>query len=119
MAEDAEIPGGNELFSGGGPEETKGEKKGKQAVGPSRSAGRSSGRSSLSYLEKKEWETLPARIEALEGELAALHERMAGPDFFLGDPETIREATARSEALPREIEEAFDRWADLDQQMPD
>jgi ATP-binding cassette subfamily F protein uup len=71
----------------------------------------------LSYLEKKEWESLPTRIEELEQELADLHEEMAAPDFFQGDPETIRIATARSQALPGEIEEAFDRWAELDARM--
>ena len=43
---------------------------------------------------------------------------MAEPDFFLGDSETIREATARSEELAQEVEAAFDRWAELDERMP-
>ncbi|MGD2120866.1 MAG: ATP-binding cassette domain-containing protein [Gemmatimonadota bacterium] len=71
----------------------------------------------LSYMEKKEWENLPARIEALEEELASLHKEMSAPDFFQGDPEKIRAATARSTALPAAIEEAFDRWAELDRRM--
>ena len=79
--------------------------------------GRGEGPPTLSYLEKKEWEELPARIEALEAELEALHQEMVGADFFQGDPERIRVATARSQALPAEIEEAFDRWADLDARM--
>jgi ATP-binding cassette subfamily F protein uup len=69
----------------------------------------------LRYQEKKEWESLPARIEELEEELEALHEEMARPDFFRGDPDAIREATARSQSLPQEIEVAFDRWAELEQ----
>ena len=73
----------------------------------------------LSHKEKKEWESLPARIEELEGELEALHEEMAGPDFFRGDPEAIRDATARSQSLPQEIEAAFERWAELDQRASD
>ncbi|MBT8396538.1 MAG: ATP-binding cassette domain-containing protein [Gemmatimonadetes bacterium] len=88
--------------------------------GPQRpsSVGRGSSKPArLSYQEKKEWEDLPARIEALEEELEALHEEMARPDFFQGDPETIKEATARSQALPREIDSAFARWADLDQRI--
>jgi ATP-binding cassette subfamily F protein uup len=68
----------------------------------------------LSYQEKKEWESLPARIEKLEEELAALHEEMAGADFFRGEPDTIRQSTARSQSLPQEIEAAFVRWAELD-----
>ncbi|MCJ7629612.1 MAG: hypothetical protein MUO50_14645, partial [Longimicrobiales bacterium] len=73
----------------------------------------------LSHKEKKEWESLPSRIEELERELEALHEEMAGPDFFRGDPEAIRDATARSQSLPQEIEAAFERWAELDQRASD
>lgn len=69
----------------------------------------------LSYLEKKEWQSLPARIEELEQELEAIHEEMARPQFFRSDPHTIKEATARSQSLPQEIEAAFERWAELDQ----
>jgi ATP-binding cassette subfamily F protein uup len=68
----------------------------------------------LSYLERREWEGLPGRIEELEEELRALHERMASPDFFQGDPDSIRAATARSRLLEGEIEIAFERWAELD-----
>ena len=89
-------------------------KGGKGADGRKGKKEKPGGPARLSYLEKKEWEELPARIEALEAELESLHEEMAGPDFFQGDPERIRVATARSQELPAEIEEAFDRWADLD-----
>jgi ATP-binding cassette subfamily F protein uup len=68
----------------------------------------------LTYQERKEWESLPARIEKLEQEMEALHLEMAGPDFFRADPDSIRKATARSQALPQEIEAAFERWAELD-----
>jgi ATP-binding cassette subfamily F protein uup len=69
----------------------------------------------LSYRERQEWEALPGRIEALEGELGSVHEAMADPDFFKGDPEAIRDATLRSESLAKEIEEAYTRWAELDE----
>ncbi len=69
----------------------------------------------LTWAEKKEWEELPARIEKLESELAKLHARMAEPDFFKGDADAIREATERARELPREIEAAFARWAELDE----
>jgi len=69
----------------------------------------------LTYKEKREWESLPARIEEMEGELETLHAQMAHPDFFKADPDLIRETSARSLSLPREIEAAFERWAELDQ----
>lgn len=69
----------------------------------------------LTFAERKEWEALLGRIEALEGELEALHARMAGPGFFREAPDAIRAATERSQALPGEIEAAFGRWAELDE----
>ena len=69
----------------------------------------------LTWAEKKEWEALPARIEALEAELEQLHTRMAAPDFFRSDPEEIRAATDRTQEIPGEIEVLFARWAELDE----
>ena len=68
----------------------------------------------LSFHERREWEALPGRIEALEGALRLLHERMAAPGFFKGDPEEIRKATEESQRLPGEIEGLYARWAELD-----
>lgn len=69
----------------------------------------------LTYREQKEWEALPGRIEAMEAELEALHATMGDPDFFKGDPEVIRTSTLRAEGLAEDIEEAFARWAELDE----
>lgn len=51
----------------------------------------------------------------MEEELNALHDEMARPEFFRGDPDTIRQVTARSSSLAEEIDEAFRRWAELDE----
>jgi len=95
--------------------EPKSEEKAKKAStgSPKVKDGRGSRR--LTYKEKREWEGLPARIEKLESELETLHNRMAHPDFFKTDPDLIRETSARSQSVPREIEAAFERWAELDQ----
>ncbi|GMV06283.1 MAG: energy-dependent translational throttle protein EttA [Gemmatimonadota bacterium] len=69
----------------------------------------------LGFAERKEWEALPARIEALEAELAALHARMGAADFFRADPDEIRAATERAQAIPPEVETLFTRWAELDE----
>lgn len=81
---------------------------GDRGVGPERPR-------KLSFAERKEWEALPGRIEALEAELETLHARMGGPDFFRSAPEAIRMATERSQEIPEEIERAFARWAELDE----
>ena len=69
----------------------------------------------LSYKEKREWEMLPARIEAMETELRGLHDRMAGPVFFQGSQDETRPVLEGSAVLAQEIDEAFTRWAELDE----
>ncbi len=69
----------------------------------------------LTWNEKREWEALPALIEAMEAELRDLHERMADPAFFQGTQEEIWPVIDRSQALPQEVDEAFTRWAELDE----
>ena len=44
----------------------------------------------LSYKEQRELEGLPARIEALEAEQRALHERTGGAEFYKESPDAIR-----------------------------
>ncbi len=68
----------------------------------------------LSFKERRERDSLPGRIEALEEELRVLHERMSDPVFFKGDAEEIRKATEESQRLPGEIEALYSRWAELD-----
>ena len=69
----------------------------------------------LSFKEKREWEMLPARIEAMETELRGLHDRMADPVFFQGSQDETRPVLEGSALLAQEIDEAFTRWAELDE----
>ncbi len=73
------------------------------------------GRRGLSYAERREWESLPGKLEELEADLKELHTLMMRPEFYRGDPEAIREARARAVALEEEIDAAFHRWAELDE----
>jgi ABC transport system ATP-binding/permease protein len=68
----------------------------------------------LSYKEQRELEGLPARIEALEAEQRALHERTGGAEFYKESPDAIREALARVEALEAELVDAYARWHELE-----
>jgi len=68
----------------------------------------------LTYRERREWESLPGRIEALEQELAGVHLRMADPDFYKSDPEDIRRAVEASQRIPAEIEALYARWGELE-----
>jgi len=69
----------------------------------------------LTWNERREWEKLPAHIEVLEAELEDLHQRMADPAFFQKPHDETRPMVERSQALPQEIDEAFTRWAELDE----
>ncbi|HET9694444.1 MAG TPA: ATP-binding cassette domain-containing protein, partial [Steroidobacteraceae bacterium] len=77
-----------------------------------RSAGE--GRRKLSYKESRELEELPARIEALEAEQQALTVAMGSADYHKRGGEQMRREAARAQQIERELEEAFERWADLD-----
>jgi ABC transport system ATP-binding/permease protein len=68
----------------------------------------------LSYKEQRALEGLPARIEALEEEQRALHERTGGAEFYKESPEAIRSALARAEAIEAELTDAYARWHDLE-----
>ena len=68
----------------------------------------------LSYKEKREFEELPSRIAALEGERDGLRARIAGPEFYKEGADAITAAMARLDAVGVEIETAYARWDDLD-----
>ena len=67
----------------------------------------------LSYKETRELEALPARIEELEAEQAALGEAMADPSFYRKPPSEIAVANERVQSLADEIHAAYARWEEL------
>jgi ABC transport system ATP-binding/permease protein len=71
-------------------------------------------RKRLAYMEQREFDGLPSRIEALEAEQRRLHEEVAAPDFYKEPPVAIRTTLARLDALQLELLEAFARWDELD-----
>ena len=66
-------------------------------------------RSNLSYLEKKEWETMEARIAGKEGELEAA-EKALMEGSARGDFQEVKEANRRYEELKAEVEALYARW---------
>ena len=69
-----------------------------------------------SFKEKQELEELPAHIEALETEHTELSERMADPSFHRQDADTVASASRRLEELEAELERAYRRWEELEDQ---
>ncbi|MFO1425933.1 MAG: hypothetical protein U1F11_02960 [Steroidobacteraceae bacterium] len=68
----------------------------------------------LSYKDQREFEALPAQIEALEVEKGALEAQVAEPSFYAKPAGEVREALARLAALGERIEQGYARWAELE-----
>jgi ABC transport system ATP-binding/permease protein len=70
----------------------------------------SSSNLNLSFKERKELESLPARIEALELEIQELHEAMAESAFYKRDGAAIAPTNARLGELEAELANVYARW---------
>jgi ATP-binding cassette subfamily F protein uup len=68
----------------------------------------------LSYKERRELETLPAEIEALEREEAELHERLGDGEFYRRSGEQITAALDRLAAVKLALEASYRRWEELE-----
>jgi ABC transport system ATP-binding/permease protein len=67
----------------------------------------------MSFKEKREFEELPSRIEALESEKARLEGVVADPKFYRGPAATIATTLGRLDALPGELDRIYQRWDEL------
>ncbi len=68
----------------------------------------------LSFKEQQELTALPARIEALEAEQAALQENLADPRFYQRPSAEITGVNERLNELEKIIPDAYARWELLD-----
>jgi ATP-binding cassette subfamily F protein uup len=68
----------------------------------------------LSYKETRELEQLPTQIESLEAEQKSLTAAMSSGDYHKRGGEQMRRDAARAQEIERELEAAFERWAELD-----
>jgi ABC transport system ATP-binding/permease protein len=68
----------------------------------------------LSNLERKELQTLPAKIEKLEATLRELHETMADPGFYKQDRDAIAKANAKLQEVETDLAAAYERWETLE-----
>ena len=66
------------------------------------------------YKEEREYEGLPARIATLEAEHRRLHDETASPEFYKAPAEHIRGVLARIEEINRDLEQALERWIELE-----
>lgn len=69
----------------------------------------------LSFNEKKELDSLPLEIEALETEQAEITAQFSNPDIYRDQPELVDKLQARLAAISADIEKKMERWEKLDQ----
>jgi ATP-binding cassette subfamily F protein uup len=72
-------------------------------------------RRKLSYNERREYEALPARIEALEEEQRRLTAEMASADFYKSGADRIQTVMTRLAAAGQELETLMSRWLELEE----
>jgi ATP-binding cassette subfamily F protein uup len=67
----------------------------------------------LSYKEQRELEGLPAKMETLELEQAALRLSLTDPDIYLRDPMGAARMHERDAAIEEELMQCLERWEEL------
>jgi ATP-binding cassette subfamily F protein uup len=68
----------------------------------------------LSWKEQRELEQLPAQIETLESDKAALEAEVADPAFYARPHGEVSAALARLAELGAAVDTAYARWSELD-----
>ena len=68
----------------------------------------------LKFAEKKELESLPARIEELELKIDDFHTSMAAPDYYQQPAEELAKNKSELDALNSELQSAYQRWEELE-----
>jgi len=69
----------------------------------------------LSYRETRELEALPEMIETMEKEKAEIIAAISSPEFYVrSNPAHVTAANTRLEALEKELNEAYQRWEQLE-----
>ena len=69
----------------------------------------------LSYKDKRDLEQLPERIEALEARQQELLSQLGDPDFYRNhDGEAIKTRQEEAAQLEKDLEAAYERWAELE-----
>ncbi|SDS05660.1 ATP-binding cassette, subfamily F, uup [Halopseudomonas sabulinigri] len=70
----------------------------------------------LSYKLQRELDALPATLEKLENELAALQQQIADPGFYQQSHDMTAKVLAQAEHKQQELDAAMERWAELEEQ---
>ena len=68
----------------------------------------------LGFNEQRDLKKLPGLIETLETEHGELSNQMSDPAFYKKEKEEIKQIKARFDELIKEIDQAYQRWEDLE-----
>jgi ABC transport system ATP-binding/permease protein len=68
----------------------------------------------LAYQEKRELDSLPAKIETLDAAIS-VHVKMAQPEFYKRPSKEIARKQRQSKDLEAELAAAYRRWEELEQ----
>ncbi len=74
-------------------------------------------KSRLSYKETKELEVMPAQVERLEAEQAALNASLLDPVLYRNKPDAVVELKARLETIEQELLTLLERWEMLEKRQ--
>ncbi len=72
------------------------------------------GGSKLNNKERRELESLPGEISALEAEQQGLAAKAASPDYYRQSPDTLRADQARNAEIEKLLIEKLERWEALE-----
>ncbi len=68
----------------------------------------------LTFKERQERDTLPALIERIESQVAAIHADMASPDYYRQSGERIAAVADQLRQLESQLANAYERWEILE-----
>ena len=85
----------------------------RKAAGSATPASSKPGKAKLSFKQKFELERLPARIDALSGEIAQLADVLADTSLYTKDPKGFAAMSSRLAAAEMERAQAEERWLEL------
>ena len=68
----------------------------------------------LSYKEQLELDKLPALLETLEAKIEKIQEQFSQADFYQKDVDEIVKVQTKHSLLEKELEEAYERWEELE-----
>jgi ATP-binding cassette subfamily F protein uup len=71
----------------------------------------------LTYKDQRDYDLLPARIEALEAEIARDEAALSDPDLYTRDPKRFAALTAAIDAARAERDAAEERWLELAERL--